>query len=228
MGLPDSVLIDLDDTLYSSVEPHKHGLKAAGSLLENRIGVEPQRTMGLYSRSRERVKSRLGSLASSHSRLLYFKDLLEQLGLASRLELAIQLESTYWGAYMREMRLFPQARRFLETCRGLGIPVFVVSDLTTQIQIRKLVQLNLLGLVEGLISSEDVGEDKPNGAFLEYFKENFMEASLVTWVIGNDQQRDGGLAERVPGAEFFLVTKGALSEPRVFFNLTARLDTESR
>jgi putative hydrolase of the HAD superfamily len=228
MGLPDSVVIDLDDTLYSSVEPHKLGLRAAGSLLQNRIGVEVQRTVSLYAQSRERVKARLGSVASSHSRLLYFKDLLEQLGLGSRLELAIQLESTYWGAYLREMELFPEAKRFLETCRGLGVPVFIVSDLTCQIQIRKLVQLNLLYLIDGLISSEDVGGDKPHGNFLAYFEENFSRPLLGSWVIGNDKERDGGLAAVIPESQFFLVTQGALSEPRVFFKLTARLNNESR
>jgi putative hydrolase of the HAD superfamily len=228
MSIPESILIDLDDTLYSSVEPHKLGLRAAGLLLENRIGLELQRTVSLYSQSRERVKSRLGPIASSHSRLLYFKDMLENLGLSSRLELAIQLESTYWGAYLRAMALFPQAKRFLETCRGLGVPVFVVSDLTCQIQIRKLVQLNLLSLVDGLISSEDVGVDKPHDAFLEYFQENFLQAPQGAWVVGDNHYRDGGLAERMPGAEFFLVTQGRLSEPRVFFKLIARLNAESR
>ena len=182
----------------------------------------------MYSISRDRVKTRLGNLASSHSRLLYFKDLLEQLGLGSRLELAIQLESTYWGAYLRQMVLFPQARRFLQTCRELGVPVVIVSDLTCQIQIRKLAQLDLLYLVDGLVSSEDVGHDKPNGAFLEYFQESFSLPLSDSWVIGNDKERDGGLAKRIPGSQFFLVSKGSLSEPRIFFKLTAALNAGAR
>jgi len=202
MKLPTMIALDLDDTLYSYPSSHRNGMAQVASVMQNQLGLSREKWLPAFESARAQVKDRLGDTASSHSRLLYFKAMLEKLGIGSHLDLALQLESNYWQTFIRSMTLADGSLEFLELCRAKGIPVVVMTDLTLQVQLRKIIYLNLLTLIHAVVTSEETGADKPSAAFIQYARDVLRLDTSEVWVIGDDTLKDGGLAVGL-GSKFF-------------------------
>jgi putative hydrolase of the HAD superfamily len=199
---PACVLLDLDHTLYDYPSCNAAGMNAAVALAHERLNIPASELLHAFDQARTELKARLGAQAASHSRLLYFQGMVERAGLASQPALALQLDQAFWRAYLEEARLFDQAHAFLNDLRLLAIPVIVVTDQLAQIQIRKLVALGLDGLVGGLVTSEETGQDKPAAV---NFQLALAKAAKTTtgdpvWMIGDDPVRDLAGAKQAIGA----------------------------
>jgi putative hydrolase of the HAD superfamily len=100
---------------------------------------------------------------------------------------------------------------FLEIAREKGIPVVVITDLTTAIQIRKLHKLGITEMVSGLVTSEEVGGDKPDLGFFDYITNQLGISGRHWWVVGDDKEKDGQFAKSLPSSDFLHVSAGANS-----------------
>lgn len=209
---PAFLAMDLDDTMYGYESCHRVAQAAAEQAISEKYSLDDGTVRELMTQARLDTKSRMGSLASSHSRLLYFKLTLEKLGLANHLDFALQLEASYWGNFLRAMTRSAGLTELLELCRQEAIPVYVMTDLTTQVQIKKLSRLDVLDYISGLVSSEEVGSDKPAGDFFAYARENLGLPAGSGWVVGDDSVKDGGLAE-ASASEFYLVERQTDGSP---------------
>ncbi len=208
---PSLIALDLDGTIYDFSTAQAEAMKQAAEILSSRLGIRQKDWQADFDWARGDVKQRLGQTASSHSRLLYFKTMLEKLGVGGHFDLALQLETSYWNGFLRAMEPAVGAREFLEHCRFLGLPVVLMTDLTLQIQLRKVIQLGFQTFVDGIVSSEEVGHDKPDINFLKYAQQNLDLRTDSTWVIGDDLEKDKALADSM-GADFFHVSANERSE----------------
>jgi FMN phosphatase YigB (HAD superfamily) len=183
---PTCVVIDLDNTLYSYAECHKAGLEALRDFLIPKIGISVREFDGGWESARLHVKQRLAKTASSHSRLLYLEQLMSDLKLGFRPEILLQAQQTYWASYLIQMQIREGAEEFLLECRQAGIPIIILTDLTSEIQLRKIVRLGLSSLVDEVLTSEFVGSDKESMAgfdFLAKTKQPHLMRHL--WFIGD-------------------------------------------
>ena len=158
--LPTSVFFDLDDTLYEYSPCHKAGLKAATTLMSNKLNISKKDAELIYENGRKQVKARLGETASSHSRLLYFREGLILSGLGREATLCLDFENRYWTYFLFEMKLRDGTTNLISSLKYARIPIFLVTDLTDQIQLRKIVRLKLEETFDEIISSELSGGDK--------------------------------------------------------------------
>jgi putative hydrolase of the HAD superfamily len=158
--LPSLVIFDLDDTLYPYEPCHRAGTAAVVAFATRELGVKDRAFLDVWDGARKRVKSRLGETGSSHSRLLYGHEAIEMLGLRSQPALALALEQEYWREYLLAAKLRPGARDLLSSLRYNNIPIAIVTDLTAQIQFRKLVHLELDQVVDHVVTSEEATGDK--------------------------------------------------------------------
>ena len=203
---PTAILCDLDDCLYGYEVAHNAGITAAIHHLATRLSTDVPFLERSFREARNQVHSLLGDTASSHSKLLQFKALLDQIGLGGRADMSLELESVYWGNFLRKMEASDGAVRFLEACRESGVEVFLVTDLTLQIQLRKVITLDLVGYFAAILTSEEVGADKPSPKFLDLLSERFGAELSSSWVVGDNEQTDGRLAEHID-ARFWKVPK---------------------
>jgi putative hydrolase of the HAD superfamily len=222
MKKPEVIVLDLDNTIYNYIPCHRAGTQAVENEVKNRLKLDPKEWSKTLESSRKEVKLRLGDVAASHSRLLYFKRTLENLGLPNHIDLAFQLETIYWGHFLRTMEKSPYVEEFLEVAREFAIPVVIATDLTTGIQIRKLHQLRINDFVAGLITSEETGCDKPGAEFISGIQQLLGKKPSRWLFIGDDQAKDGGLAKKVPDSDFVLVNP-ANETARPFKSLTSAL-----
>src|SRR5262245_11891689 len=157
---PAAALVDLDDTLYEYRISHEAALEHVCEKAERLLSIAPGDFLALYEQARKQVKERLGPTAASHNRLLYFQRVIEIAGLKTQILTSLDLEQTYWRCFLTRARLFDDVLEFFDDLRLLGIPAVIVTDLTAQIQFRKLVHFGLDQHVDFVVTSEEAGIDK--------------------------------------------------------------------
>lgn len=203
LKLPDVVLLDMDNTIYDYEPCHSEALKKVEAHLKATTSINPRTFNESYRAAREEVHSRLRGTASSHNRLLYFQRLLEGVGGGMKIGLAIELYELYWDTFIDNIEVFDGVYDFLRYTRSLGIPVSLVTDLTADIQFRKIVRLKLEELIDSVVTSEEAGADKPAPSIFELALKKLGRGAETVWLIGDSPSKDlaGG---RSIGATTFL------------------------
>lgn len=189
-GCPACVLMDLDNTLYAYAPCHEAGMAAAQGLAWNMLKLSPDDFRRCFDDARVELKARLGAHAASHHRLLYFQRMLERAGLASRPVEALQLQQAYWRTYLDAMRLFPGVVDFVDDLRLADIPLVIVTDLTSEIQLRKLIALELDSKIDFIVTSEEAGADKPSPVAYELALAKLGGVEGPIWMIGDNHLCD--------------------------------------
>ncbi|MDR3362971.1 MAG: HAD family hydrolase, partial [Desulfovibrio sp.] len=187
---PRCILLDLDGTLYPYEPAHQAGMEASVGKAARHLGIARREVDAAFAVGREETKARLGATASSHNRLLYFSRGVELLGFRSQPLLALDLEQSYWWAFMINMALYDGVRQFLTTARNAGITLCLVTDLTAQIQYRKLCFLELDAFFDYIVTSEESGADKPDPASFNLALGKTGIPAERTWIIGDNYDTD--------------------------------------
>ena len=188
---PDGVLFDIDNTLYVYKTAHD---KAKANLIlkiSKSLSIDIKEVSYIYDRARMDVKKKLKNTASSHNRLLYLQKMMEYFGLGSQIMLCLNFEKTYWRVFLENAKLFDGLINFLEELRIHKVPICTVTDLTTQIQFRKLVNFNLDYYFDFIVTSEETGADKPSKLpFLLALKKMNLKTKSNIWYIGDHPIND--------------------------------------
>lgn len=196
LKLPQAVLFDTDNTLYDYLPAHTAAQKAVRKKVVATFAVDGKDFDLAYAKARAHVKQRLCATAASHSRLLYLQKMLEIMGLGSQVLLALDLEQTYWRTFLCHASLFDDVFELLDDLRLLGIPTAIVTDLTAQIQFRKIVYFGLDHHFDYIVTSEEAGFDKPHPAPFEIALEKMQLYHANVWMIGDHPINDIGGARQ--------------------------------
>jgi putative hydrolase of the HAD superfamily len=188
--LPDAVLFDTDNTLYPYNPAHDAAQLAVKEKAMSSFSISAKDFDIAFNEARKQVKARLGQTASSHSRLLYLQRMLEIMGLGSQVLLALDFEQTYWRTFLANANLFDDVKELLDDLRLLGIPTAIVTDLTAQIQFRKVVYFGLDHYFNYIVTSEEVGFDKPHEAPFKIAIEKMQPKGDCIWMIGDNPIND--------------------------------------
>lgn len=189
-GPPDAVLFDTDNTLYPYDPAHKAAMDAVRTKAVRVFGIDKEKFDESFGMARNAVKERLRGTASSHSRLLYFQRMLEMMGLGSQVLLALDMEQTYWRTFLSNAKLFEGVKEFLDDLRIAGIPSAIVTDLTAQIQFRKMVYFGLDHYFDYIVTSEEAGFDKPHHSPFEIAFHKMQPKGSCIWMIGDNPETD--------------------------------------
>lgn len=187
------VLLDLDNTLYDYESCHKPAL-AAGVEYTAAVLSQPFDTvLEAYKTGRSQINGELHGQGASHSRLLYFQRINEILGFKP-CRTALAAEQIYWNVYLDQMQLRPYATEFLNQISD--IPIVIVTDLTAQIQFRKLIRLNLDNRVAFVVTSEESGVEKPDERIFQLALKKLGLSANDVCMIGDNWKKDieGGIA----------------------------------
>jgi HAD superfamily hydrolase (TIGR01549 family) len=195
--------LDLDNTLYAYEPCHQAGMAACRALVKAELNLGAEEFDRCFADARTEIKQRLGDQAASHHRLLYFQRTLERAGLATRPLESLQLEQAYWRTYLDAMRLFPGVSEFIDDLRLADVPVVIVTDLMAQIQLRKLIALNLDSRIDFVVTSEESGHDKPHPASFELALAKLGGVEGPVWMVGDNHDCDLVGAKAAVGAVTF-------------------------
>ena len=207
--LPDCILFDTDNTLYEYDIVHIEAQKAVKDKVTKTLSISENDFDSAFSKARTEIKAMLKNTAASHSRLLYFQRVLEILGLGSQVLLALDFEQTYWRTFLSKIVLFDGVRELLDEIRLLGIPTAIVTDLTAQIQFRKMVYLGLDRYFDVIVTSEEAGFDKPAKEPFELALQKVKVECNHIWMIGDNPINDiKGAKEQINAVTLQKIHKG--------------------
>lgn len=187
---PVCVLLDLDDTLYPYQPAHQAGMKAASALAKQTLNIAARDFQDCFDDARSEIKDRLGRTGSAHSRLLYFQRTIERAGFRTQPLIALNLEQAYWRAFLDAAVLFPEVIDFLDDLRINGTQTVIVTDLTAQIQFRKIVHLGLDQYIDWVVTSEETGQDKPSAINFDLALAKLGGVEGSVWMIGEQPISD--------------------------------------
>jgi len=188
--LPNAILFDTDNTLYPYDPAHTKAQEAVRDKVVKTFSITPEDFDTAFKEARMQVKKRLIGTASSHSRLLYLQRMLEIMGLGSQVLLALDFEQTYWRTFLSNAILFDGVKELLDDLRLLGIPTVIVTDLTAQIQFRKVVYFGLDHYFDYIVTSEEAGFDKPHEAPFQIALEKIRPTGDTIWMVGDNPVND--------------------------------------
>ena len=189
-GFPKAVIFDTDNTLYPYSPAHKEATRAVEEKVEKLLGIEKVIFRSAFKEAREEIKIRLGDVASSHSRLLYMQRTIEKLELGTRILTTLDLEQTYWRTFLSNCKLFPEVLDFIQLLKSKGVVTANITDLTAQIQFRKLVYFGLDEFFDYVVTSEEAGADKPDKRAFEVALEKLQLEPKNIWMIGDNPRTD--------------------------------------
>lgn len=215
---PDLVVFDLDNTLYDYSKSNEFATTNLLNSMGTIKGILPIDGHEVFGEARNRVKERLGSTASSHSRVLYISEMYRILGWTPNPQEFIFLEEVYWSSFLSKLQLFSGARETLDRLSDKGIHIALVTDLTSTIQYRKLVKLQINNYFNYIVTSEESGGDKVSGKPFSLLKETLIERPSKIWFFG-DSESDRAVIPSVKGTFFQKTNEESASKEKssVFF-----------
>lgn len=188
---PDLIIFDFDNTLYDYDYANNAAIKEFLDKCSQIFSLKKKIILLNFNKARAQIKKQLGKTASSHNRLLYMYRMLEILNLKSQINSALELERIYWRSFISNMKIFPNVINFLDQLRILDIKCALLTDLTSDIQFRKISALGLEKYFDYVVTSEESGADKPNKQSFELLlKKTKILPKNEIWMIGDSIVND--------------------------------------
>ena len=183
------ILIDLDDTLYAYDPCHEFGMNSLFKkfIEETQLNMNEVQFQKAYAQSKTLIKENTTNTAASHNRALYIQNLLETLDIWDP-KLVLTLYESYWSGFLEKMELFDDVISFFEKYKD--IPKYIVTDLTAHIQNRKLIKLDLVKSINGMITSEEAGAEKPTRQVFELSLKKIKLNPKDVIFIGDNLKKD--------------------------------------
>lgn len=183
------VIFDLDDTLYAYEPANRAGEEAIAAYAQETFHLSPKQFLITYAQGRTETKQILPDSGAAHSRLLYVQHTLEILGLTT-FPYAYIMEEIFWDAFLAQIELFDGALTLFRKLCDRNMKIAICTDLTAAIQYRKIERLGLNPFVNFLVTSEEVGHEKPHpGIFQMALRKMRLEPREVL-MIGDHWEKD--------------------------------------
>lgn len=185
----DYYIFDIDGTLYPYEHCHLKALKLCLSQFSINEGLHILETESLYEEAKKIVKFRLGKTAMSHSRFLYFLEMLID-STGYNVESAQKYEEIYWKNFIPLMDTFSGVKEFLKLIENRQSHISILSDMTIDIQLRKLNHLGIKSYFKYIVTSDIVGAEKPSIMGYDYLGKIMKLNKPRTLMIGDNRSRD--------------------------------------
>lgn len=185
-----AILLDLDNTLYEYDPCHQYALKICYEYFCKIQIITFNQFKKDYDLARQEVKKYNTGQAASHSRFLYFQRFLEKKFGKTDINLTVRMEELYWKSFFKKMELFGGVLDFLEKCRKDNIKVCLITDLTAQIQFKKIKFFRISKYLDFVVSSEEAGRDKPHQSIFRLALAKLKMRPKDVILIGDDYKKD--------------------------------------
>jgi putative hydrolase of the HAD superfamily len=184
-----AVLFDLDNTLYEYAPCNESGLQAAWEVLPPQSSWTRLEFQQIHDQVRRELASELQGQAASHNRVHFFKRVLERCGGGVDVGGTLKLYQTYWRAFLEAMRLAPGALEVVAQLRE-SYRLALVSNHTTEVQLRKLQTLGLQKEFAVVVTSEEAGVEKPDRRIFERTLQALQVPAGEAVMVGDDPVAD--------------------------------------
>ncbi|MDC6350608.1 HAD family hydrolase [Zeaxanthinibacter sp. PT1] len=185
----NNIILDLDNTLYAYDVPHKAAMNTVYDEFHRLYDLNRKAAESVFTLARKQTHLELPSQAASHNRLLYFQKMLERIEGAS-LHHGLYFYDCYWDTFLNHLVLDEGVMEWLEMVKAKGGRICLLTDLTAHIQYRKLKRLKLTEILDFMVSSEEVGIEKPHPYMFTRALQKLNCNSTEALMIGDSWEKD--------------------------------------
>lgn len=181
----DSVIFDLDNTLYDYDYTHSKSIEIVIDEITKFSGINKDICFRVYNESNKSLKSELNNTAASHSKFISIKLTIEKLNLNMDV---LELDKLYWDNFFNIIKLNYGVIQFLEYLSSKNINMYILTDYTIKEQFLKLEHLSIRKYFKDIISSEEVGIEKPSKKSFLYTLNKIKSDKVI--MIGDNIEKD--------------------------------------
>ncbi len=192
-----AVFFDIDNTVYSYDDSHKHAMRELYKYCKQNLDLTPEQLDNAIENAKKLVDVRLGSVcAATHNRLIRFQTMLEMLK-KPLFPFAYDMEKCYWNSLIEFAKPQDGIESFMKTLKEKGCFVGVGTNMTADWQFVKLNKFGLGQYIDALVTSEEVGVEKPNKKLFEVCAEKAQVSPSECVFIGDSVKHDIQGAENI-------------------------------
>ena len=182
------IIFDLDNTIYNYTECHNIAITATLTYFNTLIECTFDELFVQYTIISKSLKQQISNVASSHNKSIYFKHLCEHYNVSFTHYKTIC--DMYWSKFYENIKCFPGLQEFIEWNKNIGIKILILTDYETEYQIEKISKCNLLNFIDHIVTSEEVGIEKPHQNMFNYAMEKLDLQHHEVLMIGDNYEKD--------------------------------------
>ncbi len=156
-----AVFFDIDGTIYDYSRANALAVEKVKEYCECKLEISALEYEQMIKEAQKTAHSRIGGGAALHNRLIRFQCLLELME-KPLFPHAENLYHCYWNTLISAAEPEPGLLDVFEELKKRGIYVGIGTNMTADIQYRKLDSLGLGPWIDGIVTSEEVGVEKPD------------------------------------------------------------------
>ena len=189
----DAVVFDLDNTLYSYDKAHAAAFEAVHELAARDLSLSRARFDELHDQASRILTKRCGGGPAIHNRLIRYQLMLEAAGLP--FAAAPLLSARYWEVFLQTLEPEPGMPDALRSLKEMGLRVGVGTNMTADLQFEKLRRLGVLPLLDFLVTSEELGVEKPDPRLFALCAEKAGTEPARCVFVGDSLEKDAIAAQ---------------------------------
>ena len=183
------IILDLDNTIYDYEFSHITSIQTIFQYLLDNYKIPVNESCEKYDECNKKIKFELKNTASSHNKSIYFKHIIEHF-FKNDYSLLPILNELYWNTFYKNMKCFEGVIEFILWNKNNGIKIGILTDYETEYQIIKLQKLGILDFVDVIVTSEEVGIEKPSIQMFQTILNKMNLHSSEVIMIGDNYEKD--------------------------------------
>ncbi|MBI4266449.1 MAG: HAD family hydrolase [Acidobacteria bacterium] len=216
-GLPQAVLLDLDDTIVSYSEGTERCWEDACVCCAAELGdVDPRALLHAIERTREWYwadpeRHRRGRLDLDGAAREVVARSLDALGasVGTRLEASRAIAARYRSQREAEMQLFPDAVETVRWLRDGGCRLALVTNGASAAQRARIDRFGLAPMFDAILIEEEVGCGKPDPRIYTQALDVLGVAAADSWMVGDHLEFDVAQPQRMGLRGIWVDARGA-------------------
>ena len=182
------LLFDIDNTLFSYDNSHNKAMEKVFSYIENTFSISLYIIQETFLCEKNKYKNICINSASSHSKYIQFKKLLEALNISlDNLDLIYNI---YEQTFIDNLILYDNILNFLEYCNSNNIKLYILTNNICTFQINILKKLKLYKYFEKIYTSEEFNTEKPDTKLYNSILNDILCSKHDIAMIGDNYKHD--------------------------------------
>ncbi len=194
-----AIFTDLDDTISATKGLYHDAIDIAHEIFNKETGLDYslEEFKEEFKKVRNELQELLPHTAAGHDRAIYFQRMVEKFDVKHRFELIDKMSEAYYKHVYKNMKLFPNGMELFKWAHEKGLKVVIISDGEIESRLKKIEALGIDEYVDFLVSSEEVGSEKPDSRPFQRALDKAGVSADEAVMIGNSSKRDIYGAEKL-------------------------------
>lgn len=185
-----TVIFDIDNTLYDCIGLDRVVTREVlAPYVEREFGWTEQMYLDRLRDATQEMIANAGCNGSCRNRLIRYQLMMEKAGFPIYPH-ALSLYELYWNAMLSHMTPYDGADALMRALKARGLRIGIGTDMTAEIQYRKLYSLGLIQHVDFIVTSEEVSQEKPSALFFRHCLKKARCAASECLFIGDVIEKD--------------------------------------